>query len=170
MGWDINRFPDKHNIIDSLICSVCTDVVEDPVQTPCEHCFCRACITQWLQEGHNSCPVDREGLTLNSLKPLNRMTRQVLNKLNVYCKNYTEGCVLMTLFENISKLVEHESKGCNNIQKEKHGATSLQQVQVQQVQKPISLRRVPISECFCSMFRIEYQTDAHVFYTIKIDH
>ena len=135
MGWDINRFPDRHNVIDSLICTVCTDVVEDPVQTPCEHCFCRGCITQWLQQGNSSCPVDREGLTLNTLKPLNRMTMQVLNKLNVYCKNYGEGCVLMTSFENMPKLVEHELEGCIAVRKEKR-----------EVAEPKSFSREPISK------------------------
>ena len=146
MGWDINRFPDRHSIIDSLICTVCTDVVEDPVQTPCEHCFCRTCIARWLQEGNSSCPVDREGLTLDSLKPLNRMTMQVLNKLNVYCKNYAEGCVLMTSFENISKLVEHESKGCITIEKEK-----------KELAKPITVIRRPISKYTIEILQLRIQ-------------
>ena len=119
MGIDIDRFPDKHSVIDSLICTICTDVVEDPVQTPCEHCFCKSCITQWLQEGQGSCPVDRQVLSFNGLKPLNRMTMQVLNKLNVYCKNHSKGCVLMATFENLPKLIKHESEGCEVTENER---------------------------------------------------
>ncbi|KAK9761684.1 hypothetical protein K7432_013227, partial [Basidiobolus ranarum] len=37
------------SIIDSdLLCPICSDPFLDPVQTTCQHTFCRECITQWL--------------------------------------------------------------------------------------------------------------------------
>ena len=78
------------------------------------------------------------------------MAMQVLNKLNVYCKNYAEGCVLMTSFENISKLLEHESKGCITIEKEKN-----------ELAKPKTIIRRPISMYTNKMLQVRVQT--HVF-------
>ena len=67
MGWDKERFIDKDCILNDLICSICTEVILDPVQTPCEHCFCKECITTWLDEKQKFCPVDRKTLTADDL-------------------------------------------------------------------------------------------------------
>ena len=112
MGLETNRFLEKDTIIDCLICTICTDVIEDPVETPCQHCFCKECITRWLQGGKTSCPIDREKLTLAALKSPHRSTIQLLNKLIIRCKNYAQGCPLMARLENMSKLIEHEVDGC----------------------------------------------------------
>ena len=92
MGWDLERFVNKDNILSGLICSICTDVIEEPVQTPCEHCFCKSCITQWLRGGQKSCPEDRTTLNLSLLKKPNRMTMQVLNDLEIRYKYFEKGC------------------------------------------------------------------------------
>ena len=102
MGWDINRFLEKDNIVMDLICSICTDVIKDPVQTNCEHSFCRECITTWLEGGQRICPEDRQELYLNDLKPPNRLTKQLLNNLIVRCKYYGEGCCFMAKHEYLS--------------------------------------------------------------------
>ena len=117
MGWDIDRFVDKDNIIEDLVCTICTDVVDDPLQTPCDHLFCNECITQWLKGGQKTCPVDQEKLTLNALKQPSRMMRPLINKLTLKCKNYTQGCKLMSKYEDRKYLLEHENEGCLVIQK-----------------------------------------------------
>ena len=116
MGWNIGRFIDIDRVLDDFICVICTDVVENPVQTPCEHIFCRDCIMEWLISGKNSCPVDRKPLKLDNLNPVNRMTIQLLNKLIIRCKNYSEGCFLMATLENMSNLIRHEKDYCANVQ------------------------------------------------------
>ena len=113
MGFEINRFLNKDSIIDCLICTICTDVIEDPVETPCHHCFCRQCITRWFQDGQISCPVDRHPLTATELKTPNRISIQLLNNLVIRCNNFSEGCSLMSKLENVSNLLEHENEGCN---------------------------------------------------------
>ena len=115
MGWNITRFPDKDQIEreGDLICSICTNVLEDPVQTPCSHVFCKKCIQKWLDTGSNNCPVDRELLTLNLLKPESRITMRRLNRLCIRCKNYSTGCRLMSLLEDMPRLMEHEANDCN---------------------------------------------------------
>ena len=112
MGWDINRFLEKDSIVEELICTICIDILKDPVQTNCEHTFCRECITTWLEGGHRTCPDDREQLSSNDLRPPSRLTKHMLNNLIVRCKNNTDGCRMMSKFEDMPRLLEHEAHQC----------------------------------------------------------
>ena len=112
MGWNIDRFLAKDTIVSEFICSICTDVVECPVQTPCQHLFCNECIRRWINAGNRTCPEDRQALTVNALKPPSRLTLQFLNKLIIRCKNYNDGCRLMSTFEDVMQLKEHETNQC----------------------------------------------------------
>lgn len=69
MGYDLERFVGYVN--EGLLCCVCRDVLERPLQAPCEHAFCSSCISSWLVY-HRSCPEDRLPLDVGSLKPLYR--------------------------------------------------------------------------------------------------
>lgn len=69
MGYDLERFVGYVN--EGLLCCVCRDVLERPLQAPCEHAYCSACISSWLLH-HHSCPEDRLPLDVGSLKPLYR--------------------------------------------------------------------------------------------------
>ena len=112
MGWDINRFIRTKSIEAELICSICTDVVEDPVQTEFDHIFCRDCINEWLQKGNGTCPVERHVISQDSLKSPNRIIKQILNNLIIRCKSYGGGCCLMSRLEDIARLIEHEIDQC----------------------------------------------------------
>ena len=116
MGWNIDRFLSKETIVDEFICSICTDVVQAPVQTPCQHLFCEECITRWINEGHRTCPEDRQELTINALQEPSRLSQQFLNKLIVRCKNHSDGCHLMTTYEHLPHLIEHELTQCHVVQ------------------------------------------------------
>lgn len=90
MGYDTARFKDE--VDDELLCPICTGVLEDPVQAEkCEHSFCRGCIGDWLSK-HPSCPIDRGDLTKPQLKPVPRILRNLLSKLQVNCDHMDEGC------------------------------------------------------------------------------
>ncbi|XP_028442134.1 E3 ubiquitin-protein ligase TRIM39-like isoform X1 [Perca flavescens] len=46
---------------DQLLCSICLDVFNDPVSTPCGHNFCKTCITRhWVTDVPYQCPNCRE--------------------------------------------------------------------------------------------------------------
>ena len=81
MGYDTERFENSEQIDKDLICSICTDVLQDPVYfRQCEHCFCRQCITQSLKI-RKECPLDRNSCKLRDLKPIVRFMKKSLNHL-----------------------------------------------------------------------------------------
>ncbi|KAK1898935.1 E3 ubiquitin-protein ligase NRDP1 [Dissostichus eleginoides] len=57
----------------------------------CEHAFCNACITQWFAQ-QQICPVDRTVVTLAHLRPVPRIMRNMLSKLQISCDNAGFGC------------------------------------------------------------------------------
>jgi hypothetical protein len=42
--------------IESFYCSICTELMKEPVVDPHGHCFCRECIEDWL-ERRPTCPM-----------------------------------------------------------------------------------------------------------------
>jgi len=45
------------------VCPVCCEDFDSPVQLTCQHIFCKACISQWLEQPANStCPMCRKTL------------------------------------------------------------------------------------------------------------
>ena len=81
MGYDTERFENSEQIDKDLICSICTDVLQDPVYfRQCEHSFCRQCITRSLKI-RKECPLDRNSCKLRDLKPIVRFMKKSLNQL-----------------------------------------------------------------------------------------
>ncbi|XP_051812994.1 RING finger protein 151 [Acanthochromis polyacanthus] len=98
MGYDLERFVGYVN--EGLLCCVCRDVLERPLQAPCEHAYCSACISSWLLH-HHSCPEDRQPLDVGSLKPLYRYMRNDLNRLQIRCVNAGQGCEVICSLESL---------------------------------------------------------------------
>lgn len=99
MGFDQDRFASPVN--DGLLCCVCRDVLEDPVQAPCEHAFCISCIHGWLVE-QNACPEDRRPLDASDLRPLFRYMKNDLDALLIRCRNAPAGCTVICSLESIN--------------------------------------------------------------------
>ncbi|XP_077127088.1 RING finger protein 151-like [Ranitomeya variabilis] len=108
MGYDIERFLGYVN--DGLLCCICRDVLECPLQAPCEHAFCASCIHGWLVH-HNNCPEDRHALAVTDLQALHRYMRNDLSRLQIQCKNYRSGCEIVCSLESIEKH-ERECEYC----------------------------------------------------------
>ncbi|XP_077382379.1 E3 ubiquitin-protein ligase NRDP1 isoform X2 [Festucalex cinctus] len=98
MGYDLERFVGYVN--EGLLCCVCRDVLRRPLQAPCEHAFCSACISSWLLH-HHTCPEDRQPLDVGSLKPLYRYMRNDLNRLQIRCVNAGQGCEAVCSLESL---------------------------------------------------------------------
>jgi len=105
MGYSLNRF--KSEIDDELKCSICCGVLEDPIQSQkCQHVFCRKCITQWLSSS-KTCPSDCNPLCLKQLEPIPRIVRNILNRLQIRCDFFADGC---DLFVNLEDLEIHKKQ------------------------------------------------------------
>ena len=74
-------------------------------------------MVRWIEAGNGTCPVGRDLVTIDSLKSQNRMTKQLLNKLVIRCKNHQNGCPLMCKLEYSPQLNEHELNLCAVTQK-----------------------------------------------------
>lgn len=84
MGYDVERFVGYVN--EGLLCCVCRDVLEDPLQSPCEHVFCSTCIHAWLVNHHN-CPEDRLPLSIAALRPLYRYLCRLTGNTTIVMAN-----------------------------------------------------------------------------------
>lgn len=86
----MHRF--EGDVDEELICPICSGVLEEPLQAPaCEHAFCASCIQEWLTR-QPTCPVDRNPITPNQLKPVPRILRNLLSRLHIACDNKEYGC------------------------------------------------------------------------------
>ncbi|XP_036453403.1 E3 ubiquitin-protein ligase TRIM39-like [Colossoma macropomum] len=80
---------------DQFLCSICLDVLTDPVSTPCGHNFCKTCLTQyWNNTEHCRCPFCKEKFTKRPELKINTTLREVvdhfkkksgLNKPGILC-------------------------------------------------------------------------------------
>ena len=79
-----------------------------PKAPQCEHAFCAGCIQEWLTR-QPTCPVDRNAITFNQLKPVPRILRNLLSRLQITCDNVLYGCTAVVKLDALaSHLLECE--------------------------------------------------------------
>lgn len=98
MGIDSKRFVNP--LPQDLICPICHDVFDDPVQCPEEHIFCRDCISKWMMK-INRCPLDQKSLSFIELTPSARVLRNLIGSLELRCEFMEYGCNSTTTLESM---------------------------------------------------------------------
>uniref|UniRef100_UPI0037E7D115 E3 ubiquitin-protein ligase TRIM39-like n=1 Tax=Semicossyphus pulcher TaxID=241346 RepID=UPI0037E7D115 len=62
-----------------FLCSICLDVFNEPVSTPCGHNYCKGCITDyWATSDSNQCPLCKEGFQKTPVLRVNTEFRDML--------------------------------------------------------------------------------------------
>lgn len=103
MGIEVERF--LNYIPNELICSICTDVVDDPREcSDCETSFCKKCIEDWMSRSQ-LCP-NRCNITL---RQSHRIIRSMLESQELKCRRYKEGCPYTS---DLAKIKLHEEENC----------------------------------------------------------
>ncbi|XP_051948531.1 E3 ubiquitin-protein ligase TRIM39-like isoform X2 [Xyrauchen texanus] len=72
--------PLSHSFLseEQLLCSICLDVFDNPVSTPCGHSFCMACIVQyWDSVKHCQCPLCKQTFKRKPDLHINRTLREI---------------------------------------------------------------------------------------------
>ena len=65
----------KEEVDEDLTCQICLQPFVEPVDTPCGHTFCKACLMSYLKV-NPMCPLDRKPLNEMVLQPSNLVLRR----------------------------------------------------------------------------------------------
>ncbi|XP_033102581.1 dentin sialophosphoprotein-like [Anneissia japonica] len=101
--FEVDRFvnaPDP-----DLVCCVCYCVLDDALESPCQHVYCKVCIYTWL-DNRKSCPNCRRRLRSTRLKPVLPIVRNMINRLQIRCENVENGCTHVMQLEAYNSHVE----------------------------------------------------------------
>ena len=100
-GYDEERFVTTVNR--NFLCLICFNVLRDPVMcSRNQHCFCRSCITQHLQNSQR-CPTCNDELTVQTLAEPPRMIKDVINDLNIQCVYNNRGCQEIVQLQHLDR-------------------------------------------------------------------
>ncbi|XP_056597087.1 nuclear factor 7, ovary-like [Triplophysa dalaica] len=65
---------------EELLCSICLDVFNDPVSTPCGHNFCKTCLNEcWVQRTNCICPLCKDTFKQRPDLKINTTLRDVVD-------------------------------------------------------------------------------------------
>ncbi|KAM3918176.1 TNF receptor-associated factor 6 [Leptodactylus fuscus] len=101
-GYDVEFDPPLESKYE---CPICLMALREPLQTPCGHRFCKACILKSIRDAGPKCPVDNDLLLENQLFPDNFAKREILS-LTVKCPS--QDCVTKMELRNL----EHHLTVC----------------------------------------------------------
>lgn len=103
-----------------LICSICKDVIDGPIQVQCpeDHIYCHDCIHDFLKKGNIDCPVCKVELDVNAFQVSKFVARQI-GRLKIRCANHSTGCNYHgPISENHSATCSFQLEACPH---QKHG-------------------------------------------------
>lgn len=102
-GYDKSRFVClSQSEEDEFNCGICLAILKNPSVVPCcRQSYCRECIVQWLTT-QQSCPNDRQFLTISQLCDPQRLVTNLLAKLRIRCHFFGDGCRAVSPLGSVS--------------------------------------------------------------------
>lgn len=142
---------------DHITCSICLEVLQEPVQcVNNEHYFCKKCISEHLTRSQ-TCPTCRDELTPDTLRPVSRVLRNLLQQLQYSrCMYASRGCTSTVKYEDL--LSHHEECGfapvrCSYGECE----VTVNKQDVASHQESCEYRSVTCEECLEAMKKRDYE-------------
>ena len=100
-GYDEKRF--VTTVSRNFLCLICFNVLKDPVMcSRNQHCFCRFCIAQHLQNSQR-CPTCNDELTVETMVDPPRMIKDLINELNIHCVYNNRGCQEIVQLQHLDR-------------------------------------------------------------------
>jgi hypothetical protein len=93
----------------ALLCIICRRPFKDPIRTPCNHIFCRECITKWVEENRASCFACHLPIPTGNLSRISGPLNNMLDTLRVQCLLCGQANLLRGNFD------DHISRTCPSI-------------------------------------------------------
>jgi hypothetical protein len=104
-GYEDSRF---EKAVDAHFhCSICYNVLKEPMCRNNEHIFCRGCITEHLTVNSHKCPECNEDLTVETLRRAPRVLCNYLSELKIKCDYSDRGCQEYIRLEELDFHVEN---------------------------------------------------------------
>ena len=151
-----------NKLSESLLCSICHELMNDPVSIETGHSFCRDCIEQWLQD-NNTCPMTNTVLTSKIVFP-NHTLKIMINQRN---KNEDDlmdtGVWKKRKLESLKQeIVEWENKTDSTIEKMKEEEEDLLvkqdrlKKQRKEIQERLRQNQTEIEDCERRLSEIQH--------------
>eukprot|EP00899_Mesostigma_viride_P014362 jgi/Mesvir1/22927/Mv19443-RA.3 len=151
MAVDPARVVRPQPISEDLVCNICTGVLQDPVEGPCEHLACRECLDGWLQRSDDkTCPTCRQRLMPDTIKQAHRVVRNQLDAMEVTCDNAARGCPAVVALGALRNHLVSCGKAIGGCPNDGCDATVLREDRENHLQA-CSHRIVPCSRCNASV-------------------
>ena len=100
-GYDEERF--VSTVSRNFLCLICFNVLREPVLCRRnQHCFCRSCITKYLETSQR-CPTCADELTVETLAEPQRMVKDLLDELNIHCQYVNRGCQEIVQLQHLDR-------------------------------------------------------------------
>jgi len=95
-----------HHIgMQNLICGLCNNVVNEPVETRCSHLVCSSCFCDSIDRartGVPSCPVCKvEFAAKSDIHAVSPVVQRMLRKLEIRCDNFQAGCTTVVTLQEL---------------------------------------------------------------------
>jgi hypothetical protein len=93
------QYCNRNEIVEALLCSICTEVFTHPRRINCGHTFCKVCIETWFSTSRQyKCPSCRADI-FNQATHDDLLAKEFLNREEVFC-NFA-GCIWVGKLENL---------------------------------------------------------------------